>query len=124
MLKDNAYLAMFKTIGNYKLSNPDLYEDIQKVYEAYFVTEAPYMQKFYYENALEYGFKSVQKKEFYGKRIFTADEYVEYIGTHSDHIMIKEEYREKFYDGIRKAILKHGGEIVFSDTYVLYLCKK
>lgn len=45
-------------------------------------------------------------------------------GTHSDHIMIKEEFKEKFYNGIYEAILKHGGEIVFSDTFVLYLCRK
>ncbi len=124
MLKKGGYLAMFLTKGDYKSTNIDLYQDIQKVYDAYFVTDAPYKQKFHYTNATEYGFESIERKEFYGTRVFTADEYVEYIGTHSDHIMIKQEYKEQFYNGIYEAIMKHGGKIEFKDTFVLYLCKK
>ena len=37
---------------------------------------------------------------------------------------IKEEYKEKFFNGVHEAIIKHGGEIKFNDTYVLYLYQK
>lgn len=124
MLKTNGYLAMFLLRGDYKSTNPALFNDIQKVYDNYFVTDAPYKQKFNYENAPSYGFKLVCKKEFPSERIFSADDYVQYIGTHSDHILLKEEYREKFFNGIHDAIIKHGGQIKFNDTYVLYLYQK
>lgn len=45
ILKENGYLAMFLTKGDLKTNNPDLYNDIQKVYDEYFLTDAPYMQK-------------------------------------------------------------------------------
>ena len=54
----------------------------------------------------------------------TADEYVSFCGTHSDHIVIPEPYRTPFYGGLRNAVLAAGNRIVFLDTYVLYLAKK
>ena len=124
MLKDNGYLAMFSTRENYRVNNPALYDDISKVYEKYFVSETPYTQRFHYENAVQYGFKCVETIAFYGEREFTADEHIQYIGTHADHITIKEEYKEKFFDGIHDAIMKHGGKIKFTDTYLLHLYQK
>lgn len=124
ILKDNGYLAMFLMRGDYRSDNPALFEDIQHIYDTYFVSEMPYNQKFNYEAGEKYGFHYLGKKDFYGKRNYTADEYIEYIKTHSDHITIKEEYRSPFFNGIRAAILNHGNNISFRDTYILYLYQK
>ncbi len=124
MLKDGGYLAMFLTRGDYQSPNPQLYADIQKIYDNYFKPENPYRCKFDYENGTSYGLQYLGRKEFYGRREFTADEYIEYIHTHSDHTAIKEECREAFFEGIRKTIIEHGNHVVFDDTYVLYLYRK
>lgn len=124
ILKDSGYLAMFFLNGDYKSTNPALFEDIQRAYDSWFVTEIPYKRKFNYEIGENYGLRYLGRKEFYGKRSYSADEYIEYIHTHSDHIMIKAENSAQFYDGIRKAILKHGGIIRFNDTYILHLYQK
>ena len=66
----------------------------------------------------------MERHEFKGQRVFTADEYVAFCGTHSDHIVIPEPLRTEFFEGLRKAVLEAGDRIVFNDTYVLYLAKK
>lgn len=63
-------------------------------------------------------------RKFYGERVFTADEYAAFCGTHCDHIVIPEPWRTQFFDGLKKAVLAYGNRIVFRDTYVLYLAKK
>ena len=95
-----------------------------KIYDEYFKPENPYRCKFDYENGTSYGLQYLGRKEFCGRREFTADEYIEYIHTHSDHTAIKEDCREPFFEGIRNAIVQFGDRIVFQDTYVLYLYKK
>ena len=65
-----------------------------------------------------------EKREYHGQRVFTADEYVGYCGTHCDHIVIPEPYKNRFFDGLRNAVLEAGNRIVFNDTFVLYLAKK
>lgn len=124
LLKKGRYLVMFFMKSEYGSNDPDLYNDIQKVYNEYFVSERPYMQRFNYENAGKYGFSLVENKAFKGKREYSAEEYAEYISTHSDHILIKDEYRKNFFDGITVAIKEHGGKIVCNDSYVLYIYKK
>lgn len=124
LLKSGGILAMMFLKGDYKTPNEALYEKIQKVYDEHFHPEIPYNQKFTYENAVQYGFENIGKREYKGRRIFTADEYVQYIGTHSDHIVLKEPQRSKFFGGIHQAIVDEGNRLVFEDTYVLYLAKK
>lgn len=124
ILKEGGYLAMFFLRGDYQTPNPELFSAIQKIYDEYFKPENPYRCKFDYENGTSYGLEYLGRKEFYGKREFTADEYIEYIHTHSDHAAIKEECREPFFEGIRNAIIEHGNRIVFHDTYVLHLYQK
>ena len=71
-----------------------------------------------------FNFSAVEKREYYGKREFTAEEYAAFVGTHCTHIVISEPYKTKFFDGIKKAVLDAGNKIVFNDTFVLYLTKK
>ena len=123
MLKNGGYLAMFFTRGDYRTPNPKLYASIQKIYDKHFKPANPYTCKFNYENGTNYGLDYIGKKEFYGRREFTADEYIEYIHTHSDHTAIDEACRELFFEGIRNAIVEYGNRIIFFDTYVLHLYK-
>jgi len=125
LLNPGGTLAMMLTKGDYRTPNEELFEKIQQVYSAYFKPETEYTHgSFKYTNAPNYGYTAFEKREFYGKREFTADEYVSFCGTHCDHIVIPEPYRSKFFDGLRETVLANGNRVVFHDTYVLYLAKK
>lgn len=124
MLKAGGFLAMFRLRDDYKTPNPELYSEIQKVYDEYFEPEQPYTCKFNYKGGTAYGFEYLGEHNFYGSRTYTADEYVEYMKTHSDHITIKAEKRDSFFGGIHEAVLRHGNKIVFNATYVLDLYRK
>lgn len=125
LLKPGGTLAMMLIRGDYKTPNEDLFNKIQAVYSAYFKPETKYMHgSFKYTNAPNYGYVDFEKREFFGKRAFTADEYVAYCGTHCDHIVIPEPYRSKFFSALKEAVLVAGNKIVFHDTYVLFLAKK
>ena len=54
----------------------------------------------------------------------STDEYVSFCGTHSDHMVIPEPYKTKFFEGLRETVAANGGKVVFEDTHVLYLAKK
>jgi len=124
ILRPGGYLAMFFLHGDYQTPNPALYADIQKVYDEHYHTNAPYRQRFPYQDAKKFGFESEERFSFPSSRRYTADEYVEYIHTHSDHIMLREDCKAAFYGGIRDAILRHGNKIKFRDEFILYLCRK
>ena len=127
LLRPGGTLAMMLTVGDYKTPNEELYTNIQKVYDAYYKPERLYKDMhgpFSYTNAVNYGYTNFEKRAFYGKRILTADEYVSYCATHSDHLVIPEPYQSKLFEGLRRAVLDAGDRIVFDDTYVLYLAKK
>lgn len=124
ILKSGGALAMFMTRSDEKSENEKLYEEIEKVYHKYFRVETKYTCKLNYENIVNYGFKDYSYREWHKKRILNADEYISYIGTHVEHITLKEPYKSKFYDGIRKAVMKFGNKIIIDDTIPLYLVKK
>lgn len=125
LLKPGGTLAMMLTIGDYKTPNKELFNKIQQVYAKYFKPETEYKHgSFRYANAPIYGYSDFEKREYHGKREFTADEYVALCGTHCDHIVISEPYRSKFFEGLRDAVNGAGGKIVFFDTHVMYLTKK
>ena len=124
-LKPGGTLAMMLTVSDYKAPNPALYEAIQKVYDAHFKPQTPYTHGgFEYANAPKYGFVGFEKREYPGQRVFTAEEYVAFCGTHCDHMVIPEPHRSRFFDGLRDAVRTAGDRIVFNDTYILYLTRK
>jgi ubiquinone/menaquinone biosynthesis C-methylase UbiE len=125
LLKPGGTLAMMLTSADYRSDNEALYEKIQALYDCYYKPDIPYIHgRFRYTAAPEYGYTEVTRHEFKGQRVFTADEYVAFCGTHSDHIVIPEPLRTKFFEGLRNAVLDAGDRIVFKDTYVLYITKK
>ncbi len=124
LLKNGGTLAMLLTQSDERSENEALYEKIDQAYTDYFQTDTPYNQKITYENAVNYGFTDFQRREYPSIRTLSADEYLSYIGTHCTHIALKEPYRSRFFDAIRKAIQEAGGQIVIRDTVVLYLARK
>ena len=125
LLKPEGTLAMMLTSSEYRSNDEALYEKIQALYDKYYKPDIPYTHgKFDYTAAPVYGYSEVERFEFKGQRVFTADEYVAFSGTHCDHIVIPEPVRTEFFEGLRNAVLEAGNRIVFNDTYVLYLAKK
>lgn len=125
LLKPGGVLAMFLTRSDSRTPNEALYERIQQVYDQYFRPTTRYANgSFRYGNATQYGYVAFRQQEFYGRREFTADEYVAYCGTHCDHLVIAEPYKDQFFDGLRNAVLEAGNKIVFQDTYVLMTARK
>lgn len=124
LLKSGGTFAMMLTKSDYKAPNEALYNAIEEVYCQYFRPETVYSQKLVYGNVVNYGFIDLERREYFSKREFSADDYVSYLGTHCDHIVLKEPYQSKFYEGIRDAVLKAGNKIVLNDTIVLYLARK
>ncbi|MBP5253354.1 MAG: SAM-dependent methyltransferase, partial [Lachnospiraceae bacterium] len=127
LLKPGGVLAMMLLHGDYKTPNEALYDRIQGVYGEYYKPEKQYKdmkEPFDYLHAADYGYVDFERRDFYGRREFTADEYVMYCGTHSDHMVIPEPYKTKFFEGLREAVLEFGNKVVFNDTYILYLTRK
>lgn len=124
LLKSGGYLVMMTLRGDYKTLNETLYNEIQQVYSDYFKPDTPYTQKMIYRNALNYGFIDFQEFKFFSKREYNSKNYVEYLGTHCDHILLKEPLKSNFFNGIKTAILNHNNRIEFCDTITLYLTKK
>ena len=125
LLKPGGTLAMMLTKGDYRTPNEALFQKIQEVYARYFHPETEYAHgSFAYTNAPKYGFMDFEKREYCGERVFTADEYVAFCGTHCDHIVIPEPDKSSLFNGLREAVLDAGNRIVFQDTYILYLTKK
>lgn len=125
LLKPGGTLAMMFMRSDYKTPNEELYARIQEVYSQYFKPEIQYKHgAFQYTNAPNYGYVNFERREYPGKREYTAEEYVGFCGTHCDHIVIPEPYKSKLFDGIREAVLAFGNKTVIHDTFILYLAKK
>ena len=125
LLKPGGILAMMLTRGDYRTPNEELYQNIQKIYTAHFKPEVEYTNgAFKYTNAVNYGFMNFEKREYYGERIFNAEEYAAFCGTHCDHIVIPEPHKSKLIEGLKSCVSDAGNRIVFHDTYILYLTRK
>ena len=128
LLKPGGSFAMFllkadvQPGGGY--TEEKLYNKIQAVYNEFFHPEIPYTCDLDYDAREKYGFTQLETREYKKSRTFTADEYVRLIGTHSDHLTLKEPYRTGVFEGIRAAINECGGSIARYDLYTMYLAKK
>lgn len=80
--------------------------------------------KIQHQNAVNYGYIDYEKREYQGRRILNADQYISLVGTHSDHIMIPEPHRTPFFTGLRQAVVDAGNVIEYLDTHVLMLARK
>lgn len=135
MLKSGGVFARFANHPYRDKGNPALSNEIDEIYDRYY-------NKFYHKKretlteyteeqakaramiANKYGFSDIRYALFYRERIFSAKEYIELLGTYSDHIAIEENIRIEFFSKIEEAINKHGGTINVYDTIDLQLARK
>lgn len=135
MLKPGGAFARFANHPYRDKGNPALSRAIDDAYAEYYY---PYYQKKseplkeYTEQqareramiAAQYGFSDIRYALFYRERTFTAQEYVQLLGTNSDHIAIEEPVRSRFFSSIEDAINRHGRMITLYDTLDLQLARK
>ena len=124
ILRSGGTLAMMLTRTDYKTPDEALFAQIQAVYDQYFRPETPYTCSLQYGNAVNHGFVDFECREYHKARVYDADGYISLIGTHADHITLREPCRSKFFAGVREAILSRGDRITLNDTIVLYLARK
>lgn len=124
LLKPGGIFAMFMTRTEYKTPNESLFNKIQDVYKEHFIIEQKYTCKLNYENVVNYGFEEFSYRDWKKTRTYDADDFIHYIGTHVDHITLKEPHKSNFYKGVRNAVLEAGNKITLNDTIALYLVKK
>lgn len=135
ILKNGGVFARFANHPYRDKGNPALSKEIDDIYDAYYykfhnkkreeLTEYTEEQaKDRAQIAGKYGFTDIRYALFYRERIFTAKEYVQLLGTYSDHIAIEETIRRKFFFKIEEAINNHGGAITIYDTIDLQLARK
>ena len=125
LLKPGGMLAMFLTKRDYRTHDPSLYERIQQAYSRFFKPEIPYTHgSFRYESALDHGFADWRKNVFHTTQTYTADEYVAFCGTHSDHLATPEPFRSRLYDGLRQAVMDFGNRLVVLDSHILMTVRR
>lgn len=135
MLKRGGVFARFANHPYRDKGKPELSKEIDKIYDEYYYKfhnkkrEAlmEFTEKQAKDRAMiasKYGFTDIRYELFYRQRIFTAKEYIELLGTYSDHIAIEEQIRMKFFSKIQEAINHHGGTITVYDTIDLQLARK
>ena len=125
LLKSGGTFAMFMTRTDEKAPNGALYDAIQKVYDEHFHVETKYTCRLNYDNVVNYGFVDYNYRDWKRTKVYTAEEYVEYLAsTQVEHITLQEPYKSSFYNGIREAIINGGNRITLNDTIALYLAKK
>lgn len=135
LLKSGGVFARFANHPYRNKGNPDLAKVIDHIYALYyykFYNKTPQILQEYSEQeasaradiAKKYGFVDVSYKLYNRTRIFTSEEYIELLGTYSDHIAIEENIRKKFFSEIKSAIDNFGGKIDIYDTIDLQLARK
>lgn len=111
-------------------SRPGMHEALQEVYAVYMpgsLVPTEYSEEQAArraEIAAKYGFVDIQHRLYRRTRDFTAAEYVQLLGTYSDHIAIEEKTRGQFFREIEAAINRLGGVITVFDTIDLQLARK
>ena len=135
MLKSGGAFARFANHPYRDKENPALTAEMDKLYGLYYDTyyhkkQEPlkeYGEKQAKQRAMiakNYGFEDICYSLFYRTRTFSAKEYIQLLGTYSDHIAMEETVRTEFFDKIQQAIDTHGGRITIYDTIDLQLARK
>ena len=135
MLKSGGAFARFANHPWRDKGNPALAVALDDAYARYYhryyrsvprledeYTEAQALRRA--EIAGKYGFTDIQYRLYRRTRVFTAAEYVQLLGTYSDHISLPEEVRLPFFRAVEEAINAHGGSITIYDTIDLQLARK
>ena len=130
LLKSGGVFARFANHPYKDKSREGLHSALQKIYSVYMPKslEPSEYNKQDASNradiAKKYGFVDISYKLYHRQRTFTSKEYIELLGTYSDHIAIEEKTRNKFFSEIESAIDNFGGQITIYDTIDMQLARK
>ena len=135
LLKSGGVFARFANHPHPDKERTQLTADIDALYEKYYNSyhkrskgkPVPYTEdaaRQRAEIAAKYGFTDIRWAMFHRTRTFTAAEYIQLLGTYSDHIAIDAPTRQWFFANIEEAINRHGGLITIYDTIDLQLARK
>ena len=130
LLKSGGAFARFANHPYKDKSRPGMHEALQAVYAVYMpgsLVPGEYTEEAARSRAQiaeKYGFTDIQHRLYRRTRDFTAAEYVQLLGTYSDHIVIEEKTRGRFFREIEAAINRLGGMITIYDTIDLQLARK
>lgn len=135
MLKPGGAFARFANHPHRDKGNPILSAEIDKLYSQYYYgyygkeknAETEYGEEQAAERAQiaeKYGFVDIRHAMFYRTRTFSAKEYIELLGTYSDHIAMEEKIRTEFFAKIEETINQYGGTFTIYDTIDLQLARK
>lgn len=135
MLKRGGVFARFANHPYRDKGNPALSRRIDALYDQYYnrfhgqkgQTLTEYSEEQAKDRAMlasRYGFRDIQYALFHRERVFSAGEYIQLLGTYSDHIAMEDTLREAFFARIEEAIEQHGGTITIYDTIDLQLARK
>lgn len=135
LLKPGGAFARFACHPDRTKADPALSEEIDRAYAQYYYPfyhkppekPQPYTEKQAQERAAlaeKYGFADTRCSLFTRARTLNAQEYIQLLGTYSDHIALEEGLRQAFFAAIEQAILRHGGSITLHDTIDLELARK
>ena len=135
MLKSGGAFARFANHPWRDKGNPALAAALDEVYAQYYHTyyrSVPRLEDEYTQAqairraniAAKYGFVDIQHQLYRRTRRFSAGEYVQLLGTYSDHIALPEDVRIPFFRAVAAAIDAHGGAITIYDTIDLQLARK
>lgn len=129
-LKSGGVFARFANHPYKDKSRPGMFEALQECYSKY-MPNSHECKEYIIENArtraeiaAKYGFIDTTYSMYYRTRTFTSDEYIQLLGTYSDHIALEEEKRKLFFKDIKASINKLGGKITLYDTIDLQLARK
>jgi len=130
MLRPGGVFARFANHPFKDKSRPGMHEALQEVYAVYM--PGSLVPNEYSEEqaaarariAAKYSFTDISHHLYRRTRDFTAAQYVELLGTYSDHIAIEEKTRGRFFADIEAAINRMGGVITIFDTIDLQLARK
>lgn len=136
LLKPGGVFARFANRPCPCLDNEPLAQALDRAYEAYYYAyyqnRTPKKRHIFSEKealalvkqAERWGFVGNRFALFHRMRTFSAESYLELLGTYSDHIALPETLRTPFYEAIREAIHAHGGTIHVFDIIDLELSRK
>ena len=136
LLKTGGIFALFRS-SKVIAANTNLYEEIQDAYKKYHPdpykrpedkenlwTPKEILRGYGFENMADYGFTDIYMKLYEKDLSYTADEYLEFLDTMSDHRILSPEDKDALYNAIKNAINNHGGQIINTNIFQLYMGKK
>jgi len=136
VLKSGGAFALFRS--NVIPADGDaLYEDMQNVYkriepESYerpivkdnFWSPVEILRGFGFDDLSEYGFTDISMKLYEAVLVFSAEDYINLMDTMSDNRSLPDKKRTALYNGMKEAIIKHGGFVSKNHVFQLYMGRK